>query len=269
MSNYSLCPICHGSGEDDDLTKGNCSTCNGHGYVVPYVIKTNQHHMTMKGSANGTPHVQFSTEISGNDIWKHCDAIVLVSGGMDSVTLAYYVKETLGKTPAILFFNYGQKTLMREWGYALMCSNKLLAPLVKIHLSDFTKHIQSSIINGGKESYVTQDTVVPGRNLLFVSFATALAESAKIENVYIGVQMGDNESYPDCRPRFWTHITAATKMAYGVNIRIPFAMWSKKQIVKVGKELGVDYKETWSCYYSNKEPCGKCPSCIVRKKAGV
>ena len=185
------------------------------------------------------------------------------------MTLAHYVKKQLGMRPAILFFNYGQKTLLREWVYALACSNDLMAPLTKVHLSDFAKFVKSAIVEGGKESRETADTVVPGRNLLFVSFAVALAESAGIHEVFIGVQLGDNEGYPDCRPVFWNYITQATKLAYEVNIRIPFASWSKKEIVKLGVEIGVDYSETWSCYYSNKEPCGVCPSCVVRKEAGI
>jgi 7-cyano-7-deazaguanine synthase len=225
--------------------------------------------MNKKSSPNGTPLSHLNIEISGNEIWEMCDAIVLCSGGMDSVTLAHYVKKTIGMSPALLFFNYGQKTLMREWGYALMCANELHVPMTRIHLSDFTKFVKSAIVEGGEESEVTADTVVPGRNLLFASFAAALAESAGIQDVYIGVQLGDNEGYPDCRPDFWSHLSKATYLAYNVRMRTPFILWNKKKIVEMGKELDVNYDNTWSCYYSNKEPCGKCPSCIVRAEAGV
>lgn len=257
-----FCPVCNGSGMDEDINRGKCKTCLGTGN-----IHSNNVQMPKNSSPNGTPNAHFSIDVSGNEIWEMCDAIVLCSGGMDSVTLAHYVKKQVRMKPVILFFNYGQKTLAREWAYAQACANDLLAPFVKIHMSDFARFVKSAIVTGGKESMKTADTVVPGRNLMFISMAVAIAQGAGIQKVYIGVQTGDNVGYPDCRPDFWSHVTKSTNLAYEVNIYTPFIHLNKKEIVSLGKEMDVDYCQTWSCYFNNVVPCGKCPSCLVRMEA--
>lgn len=230
---------------------------------------TNIGQMEMNSRPNGSP-LNHSTHIlvSGNSVWPGRDSIVLVSGGMDSVTLAYYVAKYLRKNPVIMFFDYGQKTIKRELVYAMNCATELVVPFTTIDITG--NFVKSAIIKGSEDSMVTKDTVVPGRNMLFISFAVAMAASNGLEEVYIGVQIGDDEGYPDCRPQFWGKMYAAAMLGYNVRIKTPFLSLNKKDIVDLGKRLGVDYGDTYSCYYNDDgNPCGKCPSCKVRMEAGL
>ena len=114
-------------------------------------------------------------------------------------------------------------------------------------------------------------TYVPARNLIFLSFATAFAESVKAKAIFIGAHTQDYSGYPDCGKEFFDIfkkvISAGTKYGKYIKISAPFVNKKKKEIVKKAFRLGVPLKFTWSCYEGKKRPCGACDSCRFRKKA--
>jgi 7-cyano-7-deazaguanine synthase len=116
-------------------------------------------------------------------------------------------------------------------------------------------------------------TYVPGRNLIFLSLAVALAEARSFDQVSIGVNALDYSGYPDCRPEFIDSFrrTAGLALRTGVegspvDVITPLIDMSKAQIVRRGVELGAPLELTWSCYRGNNKPCGDCDSCVLRAK---
>jgi 7-cyano-7-deazaguanine synthase len=116
-------------------------------------------------------------------------------------------------------------------------------------------------------------TYVPGRNLIFLSLAIALAEARGCDNVSIGVNALDYSGYPDCRPEFIASFraTAALALRTGVegspvDVITPLIDMTKAQIVRRGVELGAPLELTWSCYRGSDTPCGDCDSCVLRAK---
>lgn len=117
-------------------------------------------------------------------------------------------------------------------------------------------------------------TYVPARNTVFISIALAFAETVDADTLFIGVNAMDFSGYPDCRPEYIKRFrklidVAVKKTSEGgkIHLKTPLLRMSKTEIVKKGLSLGLDFSVTWSCYKSEKKPCGKCPSCILRDKA--
>ncbi len=118
-------------------------------------------------------------------------------------------------------------------------------------------------------------TYVPARNIIFLSFALAYAETVKACDIFIGVNVLDYSGYPDCRPEFIESFTRMANLgtrtgAEGDDIRIhtPLITLNKAQIIVTGTALGVDYAQTISCYQADDQgrACGRCDSCRFRKK---
>jgi 7-cyano-7-deazaguanine synthase len=198
-------------------------------------------------------------------------ALVLLSGGMDSATLLYYVVKKLNYTKVeALGFDYGQKH-KKELSYAKKLAKKLNISF-KIIRIDLRQIGGSPLVSNSKVPNQSEDkqytTVVPGRNSIFLSIASAYAETKGLQDVFFAPNLEDFKSYPDCRDEFVLLISQA--LAKGSNIRgiyAPFVNMSKIEIVKLGKELGVPYELTWSCYKGGKTHCGKCDACVERFNA--
>jgi 7-cyano-7-deazaguanine synthase len=186
-------------------------------------------------------------------------SLVLLSGGMDSSTLLYYVEKILKRNVEAIFFNYGQRHI-KELESAKAIANSLGVKLIVYNI-DLSKSANSYLL--GKEGSV----VVPGRNVIFLSLAVAYAMSNGIEEVYYCPTVEDRDMFPDCRKEFVEAIDKAMKIAYNVGIYAPFVDKTKVDIVKIGIDLGVPYKLTWSCYEGGNKHCGKCLACIKRKNA--
>ena len=194
-------------------------------------------------------------------------ALVLFSGGTDSTTLLYYVMKTLyyDKVETI-FFAYGQRHII-EMRNARAIAGRLKIPfkVINIDLRQF-----------GRSSLTTKDmdlpVIVPARNSIFLSLATAYAETRGLQDIFIGANCDDFKDFPDCRKEFIVLIGHA--LSVGNNIRgvfAPFVRMSKHQIVDMGKKLGVPFERTWSCYFpidkdEKMKPCNKCHACIERNK---
>ena len=203
-------------------------------------------------------------------------AIVLLSGGLDSATTLFLAKGK-GHRITCLIFDYGQrhrreikcaKALAKAagCGYRVI---KLNLPPEGCSLLD-RKRILPKARTVRKR---IPSTYVPARNLIFLSIAASFAESNKAGAVFIGANFLDYSNYPDCRPIFYSAfrktIKAGTKAgAQGMPIKIftPLIKKSKKDIIRLGKRLGVPFRLTWSCYKGGKRPCGVCESCFLRKK---
>ncbi|ASV13322.1 7-cyano-7-deazaguanine synthase QueC [Leptospira santarosai] len=205
-------------------------------------------------------------------------AVVLLSGGLDSTTCLYQAIED-GKKIRALSFDYGQKHKI-ELSYAKKITRQLgiphtiqkLKPELFLGSSLTQKSLRDPKNSLGKEKI--PNTYVPGRNILFLSFAVCLAEGTDSSSVYIGVNAMDYSGYPDCRPEFIkmyeTAIQLGTKKgSQGSPIKIvtPLQNLSKKEIVLLGNRLKVPFHLTFSCYDPKKgKACGKCDACLLRKK---
>jgi 7-cyano-7-deazaguanine synthase len=205
-------------------------------------------------------------------------AIATVSGGLDSVTLAYLLHAE-GYELRLLSFDYGQRH-KKELAYAKRCAQRLNAAFNIIDLSSVGQFLKGSALtdaipvpDGHYAAPNMAITVVPNRNaiMLSVAYAVAVAEQAQI--VAIGVHAGDHFIYPDCRPTFIEAFDAMERIATegysnpDLRLYAPFVQIGKHDIVKIGHELGVPFELTWSCYKGGEKHCGTCGTCFERKEA--
>lgn len=201
------------------------------------------------------------------------DSVIVVSGGMDSITLLYDKKEEI--TLAVTF-DYGSKHNAREIAWAKVHCGRLGIRHIVIKLDFMQKYFTSSLLEGGDEipegHYADENmksTVVPFRNGIMLSVAAGIAESNGLKKILIANHGGDHTIYPDCRPEFIGAMDRAIANGTYEDVRIdaPYTNITKADIAKIGKRLGIDYSETWSCYKGGERHCGKCGTCIERKEA--
>ncbi len=132
-----------------------------------------------------------------------------------------------------------------------------------------------AIPEGDYDEVNMQSTVVPFRNGIMLSIAAGMAESHHLKYIMMANHSGDHTIYPDCRPEFVRAMSEAVKTGTfpGIEILAPYTGITKGDIARRGKELGLDYTETWSCYKGGDRHCGKCGTCLERiealKKAGI
>lgn len=205
-------------------------------------------------------------------------AVCLLSGGMDSSTLAYLARD-MGYDVLALHLNYGQRTEAKERVSARTIARLLGAiEFMEIDLSYLATFGASSLtdhtIPVEPYSPKTKDiptTYVPFRNANLLSVATSYAESRNADAIFIGVQSQDYSGYPDCRPAFIEAfqrvIETGTRSGARIRLMTPFVSMSKKEILALGLSLGVPYEHTWSCYQAEDLACGVCGSCHFRRAA--
>lgn len=201
------------------------------------------------------------------------DYVIVVSGGMDSITLLYDKKEEIALA---VTFDYGSKHNAREIAWAKVHCGRLGIRHIVIKLDFMQKYFTSSLLEGGDEipegHYADENmksTVVPFRNGIMLSVAAGIAESNGLKKILIANHGGDHTIYPDCRPEFIEAMDRAIANGTYEDVRIdaPYTNITKADIAKIGKRLGIDYSETWSCYKGGERHCGKCGTCIERKEA--
>jgi len=201
------------------------------------------------------------------------DTVIILSGGMDSVTLLYDQQERIALAVS---FDYGSKHNAREIPFARLHCERLGIRHITIPLDFMTKYFQSSLLKGGEEipegHYADENmrsTVVPFRNGIMLSIAVGIAESNGLKFVMMANHGGDHTIYPDCRPQFVDAFDEAAQAGTYVGVRLlsPFVNWTKTDIARRGKELGINYAETWSCYKGGEQHCGKCGTCVERREA--
>ena len=202
-------------------------------------------------------------------------ALVILSGGLDSTTALYWAIKKYDEVET-LTFNYGSKHNGIENEYAKKTCEKLGIKNTIIHLDFMNKYFKSDLLQSGgniPEGYYTAEnmklTVVPFRNGIMLSIAAGFAESNDCDVLVLGNHSGDHTIYPDCRPSFIQGISTAIYEGTWKHIEVmsPFCEMTKTDIVKMGKELGVDFSLTYSCYKGKEKHCGKCGTCTERKEA--
>lgn len=205
-------------------------------------------------------------------------AIIILSGGIDSITLLYeIVKEHKAKNITAISFKYGSRHNMYEIPMAGFHCTTLKVEHIIIDVISIFNHFHSALLKGGEsipEGHYEDDnmkkTVVPFRNGILLSIAVGMAESKEATKVYYGAHSGDHAIYPDCRSDFVRAISQASWLGTfnKVQILAPYTDISKAAIIGRGLELKINYLKTHTCYNpSLKGACGKCGSCIERCQA--
>ena len=201
------------------------------------------------------------------------DSLIIVSGGMDSITLLYDRKDSIALA---LSFDYGSNHNSREIPYAQLHCQRLGIRHIVIPLDFMHQYFTSSLLEGAEAipdgHYADENmksTVVPFRNGIMLSVAIGIAESNGLKKVLIANHGGDHAIYPDCRPDFISAINKAAMSGTYLNVEVdaPYTNISKTDIARRGVALGIDYSETWSCYKGGAVHCGTCGTCVERKEA--
>ena len=201
------------------------------------------------------------------------DKLIIVSGGMDSITMLH---EYAHEIALAVTFDYGSNHAKKEIPFARLHCERLGIEHIVIPLSFMHDCFKSSLLEGASaipeghyEDENMKSTVVPFRNGIMLSIAAGLAESRNLKFIMIANHAGDHAIYPDCRATFIDAMNEA--VAYGtyegIRIFAPYTGITKGKIAERGKSLGIDYRETWSCYKGGDKHCGKCGTCVERKEA--
>ncbi len=201
-------------------------------------------------------------------------AVVLLSGGMDSAVTLFIAKKN-GYKPYCLTFDYGQrhkKEILFAKNIARAAKSscvvlKICLPWGKSALLDKNIKVPENRKLSGRDNI--PPTYVPARNTIFLSFGLSYAEAIGAKAVFIGANAIDFSGYPDCRPGYYRKFNELFKKATkarGIKIVAPLLYKTKKDIVRLGGGLGVDFNLTWSCYKGGSRPCGVCDACRLRAK---
>ncbi len=206
-------------------------------------------------------------------------AVVLLSGGIDSATVAAQAIDD-GYEVIALSFRYGQRherelRAARNIAKYLNIEEHFILD-VKLYqwggssLTDNSIEIPSN----GLQADVIPSTYVPGRNTVFIAIAMSLAEAKSAEAIYLGINAVDYSGYPDCRPEYLEAFQALAALSSKAALEgkvpkllAPLALDSKVDIIKRAIKLKVPIAMTWSCYKGESQPCGVCDSCRIRDRA--
>jgi 7-cyano-7-deazaguanine synthase len=204
-------------------------------------------------------------------------SVVLLSGGMDSVT-AFYEVMCEHEVVAALSFDYGSKHNAREIPFAKLHAQRAGVTHRTIDLTFMNECFASDLLKSGGDipdgHYAEANmkrTVVPFRNGIMLAVACGFAESVEAEALAIAAHSGDHAIYPDCREPFMQGMASAMEEGTYARIRLmrPFIAMDKTAIARRGVELGIDFSETWSCYKGGEIHCGTCGTCVERREAFI
>ncbi len=221
---------------------------------------------------------------------KQQNAVVLLSGGLDSVTCLYWAKSRYASVTAVSF-DYGQRhnselIAAKKIAEKAQVSHRIIdidiAQLGGSSLTDHNMSVPDGDVNKFSNTVPEQsandaipNTYVPARNTIFLSYALAVAEVTEASDIVIGVSSVDYSGYPDCRPEYIAAFeriaNLATKAGVSgqhLSIQTPLQHLSKAQTIQLGLALGVDYAQTISCYQADTKgfACGTCDSCTLRRQ---
>lgn len=210
-------------------------------------------------------------------------SIVLLSGGLDSTVLLFDLldrRDQRDNRPEeqvrCLSVNYAQRhrrelvaaeRIAHAAGCEWFCAD--CSALLPLFANSALTSPQMSIPKQAYDEASMKTTVVPNRNMIFLSLALAWAISTKSQRIAYAAHAGDHAIYPDCRPEFVDAMRGAAELCdyQPIEIETPFVNWTKTEIVRRGVELGVPFEETWSCYEGLDLHCGQCSTCLERKKS--
>jgi 7-cyano-7-deazaguanine synthase len=202
------------------------------------------------------------------------DILALASGGMDSSTLCYHLRDRLGLIASV---DYGQRH-DRELRSAKAIADRLDVEHVILDLRPLGALLTGSALtddidvpHGHYAAENMRQTVVPNRNMIMLAAAGGVAVARGLSSVATAVHAGDHFVYPDCRPEFIESISETMRLAtasFGdVTVDAPFVNMTKADIAKLGDELNVPWATTWTCYEGGSIHCGRCATCVERIEA--
>jgi 7-cyano-7-deazaguanine synthase len=201
--------------------------------------------------------------------------VVLLSGGMDSVSALYDAKQK-DEIVGAISFDYGSKHNHKEIPFAVYHSRKFHIEHQVIRLDFICDLFKSDLLKSGGqipdghyEEETMKSTVVPFRNGIMLSISAGFAESRDAEGLVIATHAGDHAIYPDCREEFMKSMADAIRIGTyaGIKLLRPFITMTKAEIAARGNSLGVDFSQTWSCYKGATLHCGTCGTCVERREA--
>lgn len=205
-------------------------------------------------------------------------AVVLLSGGLDSVTALAMAREQ-GFECYTLSFNYGQRHRAElNAAERLSAQNGAVShKVIDIDLSAIGGSALTDYSIDVPEHYEAgiPATYVPARNTVFLSIALGWAEVLEAEAIFVGVNAVDYSGYPDCRPEFIQAFEQLANLAtkagvegQTLTVHAPLISMTKAEIIQQGVRLGIDYSQTISCYQADDQgrACGKCDSCRFRQQ---
>lgn len=202
--------------------------------------------------------------------------VIILSGGMDSTTLLYDLANKFGRESVYaVSFNYNQRHRVELREAKRSCkvlgiNQKILnlKVLGSIAPSSLTR-ADINVPEGHYESESMKQTVVPNRNMVMLSLATAYAIGIGAKKLYYGAHAGDHAIYPDCRKEFIDKMRDVILICDWTPVELIAPYWNidKGDIAIKGRQLGVNYKNTWTCYKGQKKACGKCGACQERLEA--
>ncbi|MCD7709907.1 MAG: 7-cyano-7-deazaguanine synthase QueC [Porphyromonadaceae bacterium] len=204
---------------------------------------------------------------------KDKNALLILSGGMDSVTMLY---EYADEIALAVTFDYGANHNRREIPLAQEHCMRLGIEHVVIPLGFIKNYFTSSLLSGAEyipdgqyDEENMKSTVVPFRNGIMLSIACGIAESRGLKRVMMANHAGDHTIYPDCTLPFVEAMDKALQTGTWEHIHLdaPYTQITKSDIALRGHALGVDYSRTWSCYKGLEKHCGTCGTCRERKEA--
>jgi len=201
--------------------------------------------------------------------------MVIFSGGMDSATLLYHLRDK-GHEVVPIGVDYGQRH-RKELGYARQFCEQMGLHYRLLHLGQVGSFLKGSsqsdaavpVPHGHYAAENMKLTVVPNRNMLMLAAAGAVALAEGCDALAYGAHAGDHTIYPDCRPTFIQIMREAFLNCdwKPLQLLVPFQDWTKGMIAREGIRLGVPYELTWTCYEGGEVPCGLCGSCTERAEA--
>lgn len=202
--------------------------------------------------------------------------VVAFSGGLDSTTLLYHLRDQ-GHPLRALSFDYGQRHQAREASSAQLLAAIVGVPHETADLrglatlfgrNSLTDHALP-VPDGEYSPETMAATVVPNRNMILLSVAIARAIALEFDAVAFGAHAGEYTPYADCQPPFAEAMNLAAQRCHStpVGVLAPFVGWSKADIVRRGAEIGVPFGLTWSCYKGLEHHCGECGTCVDRRRA--
>ena len=201
------------------------------------------------------------------------DSLIVLSGGMDSVTLLYDYRDVVALA---VTFDYGSNHNAREIACARIHCERLGIEHIVIPLAFVAKYFKSSLLSGADaipegnyDDENMKSTVVPFRNGIMLAVACGIAESRDLRRVMLANPSGAHAIYPDCRRDFVDAMSEAMRCGTycGVTVFAPYTDITKADIARRGAPLGIDYAETYSCYTGGEHHCGRCGTCRERREA--
>ncbi|NWG26860.1 MAG: 7-cyano-7-deazaguanine synthase [Pseudorhodoplanes sp.] len=197
-------------------------------------------------------------------------AVLLCSGGLDSTTLAYWMREREIEIVPI-FFDYGQHCVETEWRTLrqVLPTAGVREP-ERIDVSGIFRGSRSRLIiepDLWNEHVADEDLYIPYRTLLFFSIGAAVAQTRNLSDVYSGFINSNHAKELDCSAAFLNELDALATNVGPVRFHIPFRAWSKAQVVAEAVRLDVEIGATYSCQLLSDTPCGACPNCVERLNA--